>query len=442
MLEGIALKAAMTMPALLQKPHQPSKAKDHLACLERRLTAWTEGDLASLLQEGRTIQRQLLRSQRNANSKQQTARLFSKLMMEGRVRAALRLLADQDTAGPLPLDKLVDPVNNPHKTVRDVLLEKHPIGQPLNPSALLAPDPPMEEPHPVIFDQLTGPLIRVTALRMEGAAGPSGIDALGWRRLCTFFRGASSDLCEALAQLGRRICTTYVDPSGLAAFTACRLMALNKCPGVRPIGIGEIVRRIIGKAILAVVGGDVQETTGALQLCAGQKSGCEAAVHAMKQIFDDTNTEAVLLVDASNAFNNLNRQTALQNIHLICPSIAKALINTYRIDTQLFAGGETLLSMEGTTQGDPLATHAKIHPSTLRIMHVRKSIRPTAMLKSNAHVPGPGNEGKVAAYSERTNTLSVVLIAFAHKHYEGTWTDISCYSRSGIILHGYNLCMQ
>ncbi len=40
MLEGITLKAAMTMPA--QKVHQRSKAKDHLACLERWLTAWTE----------------------------------------------------------------------------------------------------------------------------------------------------------------------------------------------------------------------------------------------------------------------------------------------------------------------------------------------------------------------------------------------------------------
>ena len=64
--------------------------------------------------------------------------------------------------------------------------------------------------------------------------------------------------------------------------------------------------------------GDIQETAGALQLCAGQKAGCEAALHAMRQIFDDTNTQAVLLVDA---FNNLNRQTALLNIHLNCPSI-------------------------------------------------------------------------------------------------------------------------
>ena len=234
MVEGIALKAAMTMPVLLQKPHHRSKAKDHVACLERRLTAWTEGDLAGLLQEGRPIQRQLLETQSKTKSNRQTAQSFAKLMKEGRVRAALCLLGKQGKPGPLPLDKVIDHANTPQVTVRDVLMEKHFPGQPMNPSALLAPETPTEKPHQVIFDELNGHLIRATALKTEGAAGPSGIDSLGWRHLCTSFREASLDLCEALAQLGRRICTSYVDPLSLDAFTACRLIALDKNPGVRP----------------------------------------------------------------------------------------------------------------------------------------------------------------------------------------------------------------
>ena len=63
----------------------------------------------------------------------------------------------------------------------------------------------------------------------------------------------------------------------------------------------------------------------------------------------------MLLVDATNAFNSLNRQAALHNIHRLCPPIATVLTNTYREDTHLFINGETLLSREGTTQGDPLA---------------------------------------------------------------------------------------
>ena len=46
-----------------------------------------------------------------------------------------------------------------------------------------------------------------------------------------------------------------------------------KCPGVRPIGVGEVVRRIIGKAVLATVKMDILEATGPLQLCAGQDAG-------------------------------------------------------------------------------------------------------------------------------------------------------------------------
>jgi hypothetical protein len=91
----------------------------------------------------------------------------------------------------------------------------------------------------------------------------------------------------------------------------CLLLWLNKNPGVRPIGIGEVSRRIIAKAILKVVGNDVQSAAGPLQTCAGHESD---AVHAMKKIHFNEGTEGILLVDASNAFNSLNRIAALHNI--------------------------------------------------------------------------------------------------------------------------------
>ena len=50
--------------------------------------------------------------------------------------------------------------------------------------------------------------------------------------------------------MARHLASSLVDPEGLALLLASRLVALNKNPGVRPIGVCETVRRIITKAIL------------------------------------------------------------------------------------------------------------------------------------------------------------------------------------------------
>ena len=108
-----------------------------------------------------------------------------------------------------------------------------------------------------MFHRITGEDIRLAALRTQGSAEPSGIDANGWRRLCTSFHEESTDLCSAIAAVARRLCTECVDPAGLQAFLACRLIPLDNNPGVRPIGVCEVLRRIIGKAAMIVVKVDV-----------------------------------------------------------------------------------------------------------------------------------------------------------------------------------------
>ena len=65
--------------------------------------------------------------------------------------------------------------------------------------------------------------------------------------------------------------------------------------------------------------------------------------------------EGVLMVDAWNAFYSLNRAVMLRNLQVLCPSFAVPAINFYRSNAELFVGDETILSQEGTTQGDPLS---------------------------------------------------------------------------------------
>ena len=101
--------------------------------------------------------------------------------------------------------------------------------------------------------------------------------------MCTSFKSASNELCQSLAATAKRLCTCFVKPESISPLLACRLIALSKNPGVRPIGIGETVRRIIAKSVLSVIRGDIQ---GTVQLCAGQISGTEAAVHAVRTLFE------------------------------------------------------------------------------------------------------------------------------------------------------------
>ena len=266
------------------------------------------------------------------------------------MRSALRLISQDSSVGILSLGQVME-----GKTVGEILKEKHPPAQPASPSALLPPEVNSTNTHRVLFEMINGDLILSTALKTQGAAGPSGMDSAGWRRICTTFHSCSTDLCNAIAAVTQRICTSFVDPSCLAALTACRLIPLSKNPGVRPIGICETLRRIICKAALLATKADIQSAAGPLQVCAGHEAGCEAAIHAMQEIFADEETEGVLLVDAKNAFNSLNRGVALHNCRVLCPSLAPILINMYRNNADLFVAGVSIASQEGTTQGDPLA---------------------------------------------------------------------------------------
>ena len=78
--------------------------------------------------------------------------------------------------------------------------------------ALLPDDDATTPFHPVIFDVLDGPVIKAVALRISGAAGPFGIDAHGWRRLCSLFHSASDELCSSIVLLACCLSTKFVDP--------------------------------------------------------------------------------------------------------------------------------------------------------------------------------------------------------------------------------------
>ncbi len=143
-MESVALKAAIVLPILLlQKPSKKFKPKDHITCLERRLPLWLSGRLMDLVNERRALQERLPRTHRMSyKNSDNLARSFSNLMFDGKCKAALDLLSYDDKGGRLHLDDEV----NMHKTVKDILINKHPPAQPIHPSCIVSEAP--QDPHP------------------------------------------------------------------------------------------------------------------------------------------------------------------------------------------------------------------------------------------------------------------------------------------------------
>ena len=132
-------------------------------------------------------------------------------------------------------------------------------------------------------------MIDMAIKRTKGAAGPSNLDGHFFRQICSRkFRKEGTELKENIAMLARKIASESVDPRSLEVFTACRLIPLDKNPGVRPIGIGETLRRISGKTISWHIKIEAMEAAGPLQVSAGIKSGSEAATHAIRQFLMKT----------------------------------------------------------------------------------------------------------------------------------------------------------
>ena len=207
--------------------------------------------------------------------------------------------------------------------------QKHPKGSPATEGIILTDN--IEKGYPIKFESITEESVRRAALKTQGGSSPSAMNAEGWRRslTCKQFGNSPSDLCKAIVMITRKLCTVEDQHESLEASVTCRLIPLDKSPGLRPIGIGKILLRIVGKVVVSTIREDITESVGSLQVSAGMEAGSEAAAHAMHEIFKKQGTEAVLLIDAINAFNTVNRKVLLHNDKVICPAISTYVNNCY-----------------------------------------------------------------------------------------------------------------
>ena len=128
--------------------------------------------------------------------------------------------------------------------------------------------------------------------------------------------------------------------------------------GVRPIAVGEVLRRLTSKCILWAVRSDASRILTPTQVGVGVSCGCEAIVHAVARVQEDAATPPegrwTLLLDFSNAFSRVDRGSMFQEVRDRIPTMAAWMEMCYEAKSFLHLGCHTILSCCGVQQGDPL----------------------------------------------------------------------------------------
>ena len=123
-----------------------------------------------LLNETRTIQKRLPQQQK-PQSTEEKAKIFDKLVLEGKVNAAFRLLDADTSNGALPLSA----------DVIRTLRQKHPDAKPSIDIMML--HGPFNHVNEIIFDGIKTDLVRKCAIRTKGSHRPSGLDGDFWSKI-------------------------------------------------------------------------------------------------------------------------------------------------------------------------------------------------------------------------------------------------------------------
>ena len=135
-------------------------------------------------------------------------------------------------------------------------------------------------------------------------------------------------------------------------------MALPKRNGgIRPIAVGETLRRLISCA-MDHVSKRAAGWFNPLQLGIATSNGTKSIVHAVRRVHQHhgNNSEyAMLSVDLSNAFNLVNRKAFLKGAQEHFPALLVWTVYCHGDDAPyLWSGEDVIRSVTGVQQGDPL----------------------------------------------------------------------------------------
>eukprot|EP00957_Ditylum_brightwellii_P090261 6874052-Ditylum_brightwellii.AAC.1 len=124
-------------------------------------------------------------------------------------------------------------------------------------------------------------------------AGPGGVEAVSCQDWLLGFEVTSLKLREDVAKLTRWLANTQPVWASYYALVAGHLIVLDKCPDVCPMGMGEVLLRMMRKCIISVCREDATEACSIMQFCLGLKVRIKGAIHTMNHLWAEHREEDI-----------------------------------------------------------------------------------------------------------------------------------------------------
>ncbi|XP_055329609.1 uncharacterized protein LOC129582190 [Paramacrobiotus metropolitanus] len=194
----------------------------------------------------------------------------------------------------------------------------------------------------------------------SGSAG--GLDGLRPQHLKDMLSckdAVESPLCIALCKLINFLVAGKLPEVLRPVLFGANLIALSKKDGgVRPIAVGNVLRRLAAKIVTKRCGKKANELFTPTQVGCGTRGGAEAAVHAVRSFIHEEHDGLRVLfkIDYRNAFNTVRRDIMLQSVLEHFPEYYPFVLSAYGAPSVLSCCGsdEDLSSATGIQQGDPM----------------------------------------------------------------------------------------
>ena len=294
--------------------------RETVKLVKSRLRQWQAGDIQELWSDVLVAEDKLSRQWKKPNKAPQetlqrtNARRARSAVEEGQYRKVIQALCSEGLAPP-------------STAFLEEMLAKHPQVSP--------PQIPLD-PVPLSADISEGDVLRALKSFSGGSApGPSGCRANHLKEavLCPS-PDHSAFALRALTEIVKLLCAGDTPAEVVPYLCGASLLACQKKGGgLRPIAVGEVLRRLSSKCLSRAVQRDAFRSLTPLQVGVGVKTGCEAIVHSVTRTLEDPNIQPeecwTLLLDFSNAFNSIPHGRMFEEVRARLPSIAAWMESCY-----------------------------------------------------------------------------------------------------------------